>query len=221
MMRTILRRTVGTTLTALVALTLGASPASAAPGGAPPIAQVRTLSAGDTVTVVGTVTTPPGAFASSFLDVGFGIQDRTAGIYISASAPTDVMPGTSVRVTGSLADQSGLLVVRPTSIVSLGPVDAVAPRPVVVRVVGESTEASLVTVVGRVTSAVVDDLPYGYKFTIADRTGETTVFVNTQTGIDVSAIRAGQTLRVTGMSSQYEDHYEIDPRSPADVVVLP
>lgn len=208
-------------ITAVLAPVAGAVPPGppAGPGG-PPIAQARTLELGATVTVTGTVTTPPGAFQSSFFDRGFGIQDRTAGIYISAPEPAPVSIGTLVTVTGTLADQSGLLVVRPTSITPIGQVDPVIPRTVKARVVGESTESTLVTATGRVTSAVVDDLPFGYKFTIADQSGTTTVFVNLETGVDVSGIRVGQTVRVTGMSSQYETTYEIDPRFPADLTVI-
>lgn len=217
------RRTFVAALASAAALTLMHAPvAPAAPGsqGAPPIAQARTLALGSTVTVFGTVTTPPGAFESSFFDRGFGIQDRTAGIYVSATELPDVAIGTAVRVTGTLDDQVGLLVVRPTSITALGAARPVVPRTVKARVVGEATESTLVTTTGRVTGAVLDDLPFGYKFTIADQSGETTVFVNLQSGIDVSGIRVGQTVRVTGMSSQYESTYEIDPRFPADLTVV-
>ncbi|KQU04742.1 hypothetical protein ASG56_11685 [Rhodococcus sp. Leaf7] len=193
--------------------------ATAAPPGAPPIAQARAQGVGATVTVSGTITTPPGAFESSFFDVGFAVEDRTAGIYISAAERSTLGIGTAVTVTGTLADQSGLLVVKPTAITPIGPADPVAPRHVVTRVIGESTESSLVTTVGRVTSPVLDDLPFGRKFTIADQSGETTVYINTQTGIDTSAVRVGSVVQVTGMSSQYEDHYEIDARFPADLVV--
>ncbi|MGB3770971.1 MAG: hypothetical protein WBA00_07500 [Rhodococcus sp. (in: high G+C Gram-positive bacteria)] len=209
------------TLVTLAALAVVAGPAAvAAPPGSPPIAQARTVDLGETVTVTGTVTTPPGAFESSFFDVGFAVQDRTAGIYVSAAERADLAIGTAVTVTGTLADQYGLLVVKPATITPIGPAEPVSPRRVKVRVIGESTESTLVTTVGRLTSPVVNDQPYGYKFTIADQSGETTVFVNNQTGIDVSNLVVGTTIAVTGMSSQYTDHYEIDPRFPADLTVL-
>lgn len=66
----------------------------------------------------------------------------------------------------------------------------------------------------------VAPLPYGYKVTVDDGSGPILVFVNTQTGIDVGALRAGDRIAVTGFSSQYESHYEVDPRSPADIVPL-
>lgn len=215
-------RIVGSALTVVATSAVMLAPtATAAPPGAPPIAQARAQGVGATVTVSGTITTPPGAFESSFFDVGFAVEDRTAGIYISAAERSTLGIGTAVTVTGTLADQSGLLVVKPTAITPIGPADPVAPRRVVTRVIGESTESSLVTTVGRVTSPVLDDLPFGRKFTIADQSGETTVYINTQTGIDTSAVRVGSVVQVTGMSSQYEDHYEIDARFPADLLVQP
>lgn len=215
-------RIVGSAFTVVATSAVMLAPtATAAPPGAPPIAQARAQGVGATVTVSGTITTPPGAFESSFFDVGFAVEDRTAGIYISAAERSTLGIGTAVTVTGTLADQSGLLVVKPTAITPIGPADPVAPRRVVTRVIGESTESSLVTTVGRVTSPVLDDLPFGRKFTIADQSGETTVYINTQTGIDTSAVQVGSVVQVTGMSSQYEDHYEIDARFPADLVVQP
>ncbi len=50
-----------------------------------------------------------------------------------------------------------------------------------------------------------------------DGSGELTIFVNTQTGIDLTGLAAGQTVSVTGFSSQYDTHYEIDPRFPSDI----
>ena len=47
------------------------------------IAEARALPLGTVVTVDGSVTTPSGTFESSFFDKGFGLQDRSAGIYVS------------------------------------------------------------------------------------------------------------------------------------------
>ena len=37
----------------------------------------------------------------------------------------------------------------------------------------------------------------------------------------MASLALGQRVRVTGFSSQFDTHYEIDPRSTADVTVLP
>lgn len=95
----------------------------------------------------------------------------------------------------------------------------VAPRFVTTGGVNESTEGLLVQVVGMVTQPVADDTPYGYKLFVDDGSGEITIFINIETGIDVSGFAVGQTVSVTGFSGQFDDHYEIDPRFPADIVV--
>ena len=68
--------------------------------------------------------------------------------------------------------------------------------------------------------APTSDLPYGYKLSVDDGSGSVPVFVNVQTGIDVSSLKPGQKVRVIGFSSQFGTHYEIDPRWPLDVRVV-
>jgi hypothetical protein len=174
------------------------------------------------VTVDGSVTTPSGAFESSFFDKGFGLQDRTAGIYVSLQTDLGVAPRRQARVTGTLQDSFGLLILVPNdpSDVKLhGAGPRVEPQWVATGGVGEATEGRLVRVVGTITQAPTSDLPFGYKFFVDDGSGELQIFINTQTGIDVSGLAAGQTVSMTGFSSQFDTHYEIDPRFPADVVV--
>lgn len=191
--------------------------------GALSVARARGLPLGTVVTVEGSVTTPSGAFASSFGDQGFGLQDRTAGIYVSLPTDVDAAPCRHVRVTGTLQDKSGLLTLVPSgpSDVDLGDSGrAVKPRWIRTAAVGERTEGRLVRVVGRITQAPTSDLPYGYKLSVDDGSGELLVFVNVETGIDVSGLKQGDVVRVTGFSSQFGTHYEIDPRGPRDLAVI-
>src|SRR3954454_18043995 len=94
--------------TVILALMLGsmgvAAPASAATPRPRPvsIAHARTLPLGSVVTVSATATTPSGWLESSSFDKGFGLQDRSAGIYVSTAVDPDVVPGDRVRVTGQL-----------------------------------------------------------------------------------------------------------------------
>src|SRR3954464_7223354 len=78
------------------------------------IAQARALPLGTVVTVDGSVTTPSGAFYSSFFDNGFGLQDRSAGIFISQQTDPGVAPRRQARVTGTLQSSAGLLILVPT-----------------------------------------------------------------------------------------------------------
>src|SRR5690349_5653611 len=91
-----------------------ALPARAATGShAVSIAEARALPLGTVVTVDGSATTPSGAFESSFFDKGFGLQDRTAGIYVSLATDLNITVRTQVRVTGTLQDSFGLLILVP------------------------------------------------------------------------------------------------------------
>lgn len=202
--------------------------AGAALAGSPPdhpisIAEARTLPLGSVVTVAGSVSTPSGAFESSFLDQGFGLQDRTAGIYVSVPESLGLDPRRRARVTGMLADSFGLLLLVPVDpandVTAHGVGPSVRAEWVTTGAVGESTEGLIVQVVGVITEAPISDLPYGYKFFVDDGTGEVQIYVNLQTGIDVSALEVGQVISVTGFSSQFDTEYEIDPRDPEDVVV--
>jgi hypothetical protein len=203
----------------LLLAVLAAVPAAAAPRFVT-IAQARELPIGTRVTVGGVATTPSGAFESSFFDKGFAIQDETAGIFVSLQTNLNVAVRTRVLVTGVLKEQGGLLVIDPGSPanVRLGGVGRrVEPVWLTTHAIGEATEGRLVLVIGRISTAPSNDLPFGFKFGVDDGSGEVLIFVNTQTGIDVSELELDQLVSVVGFSSQFEDHYEIDPRSPADI----
>jgi hypothetical protein len=184
------------------------------------IAHARGLPVGTVVTVDGTATTPSGAFESSFFDKGFGLQDRSAGIYVSVQTDLNIVPRTHVRVTGTLRDSFGLLILvpdDPAMVTAHGKGPRVDATRLATGAVGEASEGRLVRVVATITQAPVPDPPFGVKFFVNDGSGELTIFVNTQTNIDLTGLALGQTVRVTGFSSQFDTHYEIDPRFPADI----
>jgi len=185
------------------------------------IAEARKLAPGTKVTIDGSVSTPSGAFESSFSDKGFGLQDRSAGIYVSTPTNLNLAPRQQARVSGVLKDQSGLLVVVPADTAAVKPHGAgpkIEPQPIKTVTVGEATEGRIVQVRGKITQAPASDGPYGFKFSVNDGSGETLIFVNVQTGIVMSSLALGQSVTVTGFSSQYDTHYEINPRSPDDIV---
>ena len=211
-------------LLALVAVPLAAAAAAKRDGHGhhhPTIAEARALPVGTVVTIEGTVTTPSGVFASSFFDEGFAIQDKTAGIFVSfPDTDIGVQPPRHVEVTGVLQDVSGLLVVAPASPKDVkveGKDKPVASTWVRTGSVGEATEGSIVRAVGVITQGPIVDGDFGHKFFIDDGSGEITVFVNLGTNADVSGLAVGQLVEVTGFSSQFEDHYEIDIRGPEDL----
>lgn len=57
-------------------------------------------------------------------------------------------------------------------------------------------------------------LPPGSTVTVQ---GAVQVFIYASTGIDVSRFQPGQTVTMTAFSAQFEDHYEINPRSASDI----
>jgi hypothetical protein len=214
-------------LLALLALVVAVPITSAAAKGGgdrqdqPTIAEARAMPLGKVVTIEGTVTTPSGVFASSFFDEGFAVQDKTAGIFVSfPDTNIHVRPPQHVQVTGVLKDVSGLLVIAPATakgVKAKGSDRPVQPTWVRTGSVGESTEGSLVRAVGVITQGPIDDLPFGHKFFIDDGSGEITVYVNRGTRVDVRPLAVGQLIQVTGFSSQFTDHYEIDIRGRQDL----
>ena len=187
------------------------------------IAKARTLPLGTVVTIEGTVTTPAGAFASSFFDEGFGVQDATAGIFVSfPDTNIGVQPPRHVVVTGVLKDSDGLLVIAPASphdVKVKGKDEPVQPIWVRTGSVGDSTEGSIVRVVAFIKQAPFVDQDFGHKFTVDDGSGELNVFVNLGTNADVSNLAAGQLIDVTGFSSEFDGTPEIDIRSQADLAL--
>ena len=186
------------------------------------IAHARALPLGTVVTVNGTATTPSGSFESSFFDKGFGLQDRSAGIYVSLQDDLHIMPRTQVRVTGTLRDSFGLLILvpdNPAMVKVHGNGPRIRPAPRATGAINEASEGRLVRVVGTITQAPVSDLPFGFKFFVDDGSGELTIFVNVQTNINLTNLATGQKVSVTGFSSQFDTHYEIDPRFQADIIV--
>jgi hypothetical protein len=61
------------------------------------------------------------------------------------------------------------------------------------------------------------DLPYRYRVFVDDGFGQGQLFVYVSTGIDVRGLWPGQQVRGTGFRGQFADHYELNPRQPADI----
>jgi hypothetical protein len=185
------------------------------------IAAARHLPLGTVVTVEGSVTVPSGVFASSFFDEGFAVQDATAGIYVSMADNLGLRLRQEARVTGTLMDSGGLLILVPASdsdVTARGRGAIVLPRFSRTGAIGEATEGLIVVVAGRITR-LEDDEPFGQKVFVDDGSGEIRIFINNGANIDVSHLHPGQPVVVTGFSGQFID-YEIDPRFPSDLLAF-
>jgi hypothetical protein len=188
------------------------------------IADARNAPLGTVVTVEGSVTVPSGDFASSTFDQGFGLQDATAGIYVSTADNPNLNFHRRVRVTGVVGDDGfGLLVLRPASlagVVPLGGASAVAPTPLATGDVSEATEGLLVEITGVLSRPIVNDLPYGYQVFVDDGSGETQIFIAASTGINpftIPFLQKGTAITAVGYSGQFLSQYEVLPRHRGDI----
>lgn len=179
------------------------------------IAAARRKEPGARVTVEGTVSVPSGV-----IDAGFAISDGRRGIHIAADSATRVRAGEGVRVHGVVADNHGLLSIRPDSITRIPGKALPPPRDVRIVEVGEASEGRMVRIRGRAVAPVEDDLPYGYKLRVFDRSGMVQVFFPASVqGFRLERIRAGSALSVAGFSAQYDTAYEVIPTAPSDLFV--
>jgi len=202
-----------------VCLVLGATltlatarPVAARPGRGDTVEEARRQALGAVVTVTGTVTVPTNAF-----DGGFALQQEASGIYVVDSLGGSYALGARVEVTGVLIDSSGLLALQPTTIRAAGRGRPVEPSCASTGAVGEATEGRLLRVHGTMRGALVDDSPYGFKLEIDDGSGPVQLFLYPGTGISTAGLVDGADLSVVCFSSQFETHYECDPREPSDL----
>ncbi|WP_437522826.1 DNA-binding protein [Sorangium sp. So ce726] len=189
------------------------------------IAEARALAEGSTATVEGLVTVAPGTFNSATGDQGFALQDATGGIYVGLPDAIDLELDVRVRVTGRLGQtaQQTVLNAERASVTVLGGIGPVEPTFVTTGSVnaGERFEGLLVHVKGRVTSAVEDDQPHGFKVYVDDSSSNAQVFVHIVGGqpvIDTASLAVDKTVDVTGLVVHYEAAYAVAPRRAGDLV---
>lgn len=185
------------------------------------IAEARDLSEGTEATVEGFVTVAPGTFASATFEQGFAIQSGDVGIYVTTSTAAEVVLGDEVQVTGKVLEVSKLtaLMSEVSAVEKLGGNQTIEPRIVATGSVNEDTEGQLIKVSGTVTKEVVHDSPYGFKVFIDDDSGEIQLFIHlsdSQPIVDLSQVATGDKVEAVGMSFQYEDTYEVNPRGAED-----
>jgi DNA/RNA endonuclease YhcR with UshA esterase domain len=188
------------------------------------IAEARALSPDSEATVEGTVTVAPGTFVSATSEEGFALQDDSDGVYVTLAKKLDFGLGATVRVTGRAGEMAKLRVLA-TSEAEVEDLGAegktVTPEQVETGSVNETVEGRLVQVSGKVSQAFADDSPYGYKLYVDDGSGEIQIFIHVSAGFkaaDLMALAVDDSVTVIGFTSQYEDTYEVAPRTPADLI---
>jgi DNA/RNA endonuclease YhcR with UshA esterase domain len=196
---------------------------------APATANVISIAAargqvGQEVSVEGSVTVPSGTFESATFDKGFAIQDDTAGIYVSIATDLKLNFHRKVRVTGVVQDDGfGLLILKvdnPANVEVLPGAKQIKAQEFATGDLGESTEGSLVTVVGTVSQPLRDDRPFGFGVFLDDGSGEIQVFIHVTSGINpfkIPFVQPGQRIKVTGFSGQFQEFIEVSPRIRGDI----
>lgn len=170
------------------------------------IAEARSKPVGETVTIKGTV--------AANLKNTISVQDATGGIAVRpTSLPITV--GDEVTLTGKLADYRGLLQLDASTIVQKGEnVGAPTAKVVTGEEVNESTESQLVTV-RNVTLTAVNSGSGWANYTATDGTN---FIVRDETAtLDLSVGTMYESI--TGIVQQFDNDYQIIPRSTMDVVV--
>ena len=181
-----------------------------------PIATARAGSDGDVFTVEGQVIYTPGTFNAS----GWALQDASGGIGVFYTPPPAVNRHDVVRLRATRGSFNGEeQFTAPVSFfANLGPGAPVAPISYTTgQVNAGNSEGWLVMIEGTLSNLTA--CSGNYSFQVNDGSGPATVFVDLDTGINVCALGAqnGDTIRVTGFSTQFNTTYEVKPRDLNDI----
>lgn len=188
-----------------------------------PIANAKKLPLGTEVTFEGTVTVASGTFRSSFSDYGFQVQDKTSGMYITIKTDPHFTVGQRVRISGKLTETALKFQIVETDEkrVQVLP-GTVRPKPAATATgkIEEPMIGNLIKISATVSKPLVEVAPYGFRVPVDDGTGEIVAYISTSTGISAKELVPGQQVELIGVAGQFNQRYQIYPRSPADVKLI-
>lgn len=165
-------------------------------------------------TIQGTVTVTPGTLSKQY----FYIEDVTSGIQIYSyygDFPT-LSLGDIVRVKGELtemAKERRIKISSPADVTIIQSGKPSEPNHITIEEIGEEYEGEYVKVRGIVSKTS------GSTFYIYG-SGEVQVVIRETTNIYKPKMRKGDKVEISGIVSQYKDHYRILPTRQSDVIVL-
>ncbi len=181
---------------------------------------------GQTVLVGGVVLADASAFSAT--STSTYIYDGTGGVNLYSSGFLGLKEGMLLVALGTVTEYNGLTEVLFSSVKVLGRGEV--PSPIKLRRgqgLNEDLEGNLV----RVDTVVVTSLPsyagVGKSFTVYNGTVPITVYVYPGTGIDLSGIKIGDYVSITGIVGQYDNSapytsgYQLIPRKSADLMSVP
>ncbi|WP_085524664.1 5'-nucleotidase C-terminal domain-containing protein [Tuberibacillus sp. Marseille-P3662] len=204
----------------------GTSPDDGAPQEAT-IQQAKGMS-GKIVTVEGVVTADNAAIGGGQLSTY--IQDDTAGINVFAVDPSQfpsLEKGDKIRVTGQITSYNQLTEIKPNQDgIKVIEEDASLPQPKDVTIadlqqsaVSEPLEGSLVNVNGYISNIPDSPAGGGYNITFINQDYQATTLRVMEGSLDLSNVEAGHWYDVTAILGQYNDAYQLIPRSSADIAL--
>jgi hypothetical protein len=155
------------------------------------------------------------------------IQDASAGIVVRLPDEARPARGTSIALTGVLADPYGQLEVRSLSNLRvIGPTPQPTPVPVDGSKLGESVESLVVTLEGTVKARPTKATSGDITFDVDTGKGLIRVAADASAGIAAATVSAGDRLRLTGVAGQHAtkkgalDGYRVWLRDPLDIARL-
>jgi len=174
---------------------------------------IRELAVGDQVCTRGVVAVEPGVLGSQiFYLAGSGIQ-----VYSYKKDFPQLAVGDYVEVIGEISEAGGerrIKTVSAADIKVLERQECPEPHQLEISEIGESCEGFLIKLSGTVLEK------NGSNIYIDDGTGETKIYINKNTGIDISQIDEGDLLSVIGIVSETKTGYRILPRQQSDLQLV-
>ncbi len=171
--------------------------------------------AGQAVTVTGAVYVQKGTYNSGT----WYIQGATGGInfFNGDAGPFDL--GDVIELSGTVGDFGGEINISNSSAIFLSAGPAVVPATIGIGALTYEDVGNLVEVIG--TIATTDINGGSDSFEIATGTDTLLVFVDSDTGADLSAIAVGDLYSVSGPLVNFNGLLEMKPRFQADLVENP
>jgi len=125
--------------------------------------------------------------------------------------------GDKIEVLGSLSESRGETRLKITDKNNIHLITALDPplrSAVQIEDIDENLEGALIEIQGELTEAK------GSAWWLDDSTEEVKVYIKTTTQIKKGNINIGDTLKITGIVSQWDDEYRVLPRSQKDIEIV-
>ncbi len=186
---------------------------------------------GQQVTVAGVVTGPSEVFSPEG-KTGFWIQDRSGGVNVFCSFETGPFDlGQLVLVKGAVTEYKGVTEISPSTSTNIKVLaeSVELPAPETLRVseaLREDLEGLLLHIKECEVAAPPAQSGSGINLYVWNGQAAITVYVYPATGIDLSSLKVGDIVNVTGIVGQYDREepynagYQLLPRIPEDLVVV-